>query len=64
MESWQKLLSLVEQRFSVFTYNRGGFQGSNSVNRKRDSETISLELESMLQQLDIKPPYLLVGHSV
>lgn len=64
MESWQKLLPLAEQNFSVFAYNRAGFDGSNSINKIRDSDTISLELASILTTLNISPPYILVGHSL
>lgn len=64
MTSWQKLIPLAERHFSVFAYNRAGFTGSQSINKTRDSNTISLELESVLTNLNIKPPYILVGHSL
>ncbi len=64
MSSWQSTLERFEQSSQVFAYNRAGFQGSTSINEQRDGETIVLELRELLTELNISPPYILVGHSL
>jgi pimeloyl-ACP methyl ester carboxylesterase len=45
-------------------YNRAGYAGSDPANGPRDSETIVAELRAELKRRNIKPPYVLVGHSL
>lgn len=64
MTSWKPVLNLLETEVQVFTYNRAGFSGSKSKNEQRDGVTIVKELNSLLQKVDIKRPYILIGHSL
>ncbi len=48
----------------TLAYNRAGYLGSDNSNAPRDSETIVAELRAELNRQNIKPPYVLVGHSL
>jgi pimeloyl-ACP methyl ester carboxylesterase len=48
----------------TLSYNRAGYLGSDNSNDPRDSETIVAELRAELQRQNLKPPYVLVGHSL
>jgi len=48
----------------TFSYNRAGYLGSDPSNEPRDSATIVAELRAELQRQNVKPPYVLVGHSL
>ena len=64
MTAWQSTMERFEEHSQVFAYNRAGFQGSTSKNTQRDGRTIVLELRELLKELNIPPPYILVGHSL
>ncbi len=64
MTAWQSTIERFAERSQVFAYNRAGFQGSTSINTQRDGQTIALELRVLLKELNISPPYILVGHSL
>lgn len=63
-ESWAPVYDQLSQTTQVFMYDRAGYGASRSANRLRDGATIVRELRSTLQSLKIKPPYVLVGHSI
>lgn len=48
----------------TLSYNRAGYLGSDNSNSPRDSRTIVAELRAELRRQNIKPPYVLVGHSL
>lgn len=48
----------------TLAYNRAGYLGSDNSNAPRDSATIVAELRAELTRQNIKPPYVLVGHSL
>jgi pimeloyl-ACP methyl ester carboxylesterase len=57
----------VQQKVSHFaatvSYDRAGLGWSGSCRTPRTPANIALELHDMLAQAQIKPPYILVGHS-
>lgn len=61
---WWPLQERLAGSMRVFTYDRGGMGWSNPGQTPRSSAQINRELESLLQALDLKPPFLLVGHSI
>ena len=63
-ESWAPVYEQIGQLTQVFAYDRSGYGASRSANPSRDGATIVRELRSTLQALEIRPPYILVGHSV
>src|SRR5262249_5424639 len=46
------------------SYTRAGYVGSDPANGPRDSATIVKELREELDRRNIRPPYVLVGHSL
>jgi pimeloyl-ACP methyl ester carboxylesterase len=50
--------------WSVFAYNRPGIGRSEATDRPRGGRQIVADLREMLRQQGLKPPYLLVGHSL
>jgi pimeloyl-ACP methyl ester carboxylesterase len=48
----------------TLSYNRAGYLGSDNSNAPRDSATIVAELRDELKRQNMKPPYVLVGHSL
>jgi pimeloyl-ACP methyl ester carboxylesterase len=63
-ESWAPVYGRIAKLTQVFAYDRAGYGFSRSSNASRDGATIVSELRSTLRQLDLKPPYILVGHSI
>jgi pimeloyl-ACP methyl ester carboxylesterase len=47
----------------VCTYDRAGYGWSDPGPRPRTSQQVVAELRALLQRAQIKPPYILVGHS-
>jgi pimeloyl-ACP methyl ester carboxylesterase len=64
MGTWSLIFRDIEALSQVFTYNRAGYRKSHSENGQRDGYTIVLELRTLLKEINIPPPYLLVGHSL
>lgn len=63
VEWWAKIIPEIAKTNSVFSYNRPGIGGSDVTKRSRDALQIIEDLRQTLQNLEIKPPYILVGHS-
>lgn len=64
MTSWAPVINEVQRFSQVFAYNRAGFSGSHSDNETRNGATIVNELRSLLNTANLKPPFILVGHSL
>jgi pimeloyl-ACP methyl ester carboxylesterase len=62
--SWAEVLPLLARGHRVLAYDRPGEGGSAAVPGPRDPCTVADELHSLLQQLQLPPPYVLVGHSL
>lgn len=61
--TWDSLSLEFEIGTSVFMYDRAGLGKSESTTHPRTSLQVINELKDLLEKADIKPPYLLVGHS-
>ncbi|OLS38106.1 alpha/beta hydrolase [Alkalihalophilus pseudofirmus] len=61
--TWKMLSPELETETSVFMYDRAGLGKSKPASRPRTSLHMINELKDLLKKADIKPPYLLVGHS-
>lgn len=58
------LLSFVQKKFAGIVYDRNGIADSEiDTSLKTDADVIK-RLHDLLTKLEIKPPYLLVGHSI
>jgi pimeloyl-ACP methyl ester carboxylesterase len=65
LEVWKTVQPLIAVGCArTLAYNRAGYLGSDNSNAPRDSESIVAELRSELKRQNIKPPYVLVGHSL
>lgn len=64
LDWWSKVLPPLAAETTVFAYNRPGIGASSPASTVRDGTTIVEELRATLQAKDIKPPYVLVGHSI
>lgn len=64
MERWKKVLPEISNDTTTFAYNRPGYGNSDPVSTPRDGLHIVDELRVLLHSKGIKPPYILVGHSL
>jgi pimeloyl-ACP methyl ester carboxylesterase len=55
---------LVARDATVFAYNRPGYGNSEAADTPRDGLTIVDELRRVLRYKGLRPPYVLVGHSL
>jgi pimeloyl-ACP methyl ester carboxylesterase len=60
---WQTLLEQSAKITRTCIYDRPGYGWSDYGPRPRNSRRIAYELGQLLNQADISPPYILVGHS-
>ncbi len=63
-QAWKTILPALSQEYSVLTYNRPGYGASPMMSTPRDGQHIVTELRILLQELNLPPPYILVGHSI
>ena len=61
--SWDKVVPIVAKFASTVTYDRPGLGFSQPDGEPATAEAIASNLKSMLVRAQVKPPYLLVGHS-
>ncbi len=65
LEVWNEVQPRIAENCArTLAYNRAGYLGSEPASGRRDSATIVAELREELQRHGIKPPYVLVGHSI
>ena len=69
LQNWQTLFPMVGRFAPVFAYSRPGFGRSDPAwsgddDGKRTSEEAARLLRSALREAKVRPPYVLVGHSL
>lgn len=64
LATWEKLYKALSPGSTVFSYNRAGTGSSENISGPRDAKTIALEMRAVLEANNIKPPYVLVAHSM
>jgi pimeloyl-ACP methyl ester carboxylesterase len=64
IDKWGKVLEGASRDATVFAYNRPGYGNSEAASTPRDGRTVVEELRQVLRQKGLKPPYVLVGHSL
>lgn len=64
VDSWTGVIAALPPEVAVYAYNRPGYGSSEKADTPRDGMTIVEELRRGLQQKGLKPPYVLVGHSL
>ncbi|MFT4414239.1 alpha/beta fold hydrolase [Fredinandcohnia humi] len=61
---WKNIVSELPSNVTVITYDRAGYNWSDKHVTKRTGENIVKELHTALDKLDLKEPYIFVGHSI
>jgi hypothetical protein len=61
---WQEVRQEVARFARVVTYDRAGIGASEPGPHPRDARQIATELHTALHTTGLKPPYLMVGHSM
>ncbi|QBD83303.1 alpha/beta hydrolase [Ktedonosporobacter rubrisoli] len=71
LDTWSTIFDRLAALTTTFCYNRLGVGGSGPVApslttraTRRTSEQMAQELHTLLFQADVRPPYLLIGHSL
>ena len=64
IDKWGTVPEQLALEASVFVYNRPGYGRSEAAATPRDGRTIVEELRGVLRHKGLKPPYVLVGHSL
>lgn len=64
IEGWMKCWPLLEGSFTVFAYNRLGIDGSSAPTEPQNAIQMAKDLRQLLESVGLKPPFLLVGHSL
>ncbi len=62
--SWRKVQPEIAKFARVCSYDRAGLGYSQSASGPRTSRIIAEQLHALLQAAGVKPPYVLVGHSM
>ncbi|MFO1217981.1 MAG: alpha/beta hydrolase [Burkholderiaceae bacterium] len=62
--SWDPVFDRLAARHAVIAFDRPGYAGRTATAAPRDPCTIADEQHALLQQLGVKTPVVLVGHSL
>ena len=62
--SWWGLQAQIAEQTRICTYDRAGLGWSEAGQLPRTSDVLVAELETLLVNADIEPPYVLAGHSL
>ncbi|GAB6044304.1 alpha/beta fold hydrolase [Endothiovibrio diazotrophicus] len=63
-ETWGRVIPALARDFTVFARDRPGTGANPAVSGVRDPCTIAHEEHALLHAAGVRPPYLLVGHSL
>ena len=61
--SWRDIQPEIAKTARTFSYDRAGLGWSEAGAVPRDAERIATELHALLENMQVPPPYILVGHS-
>lgn len=64
MDNWDKVLEGVSKLAPLVTYDRPGIGESAAVDEMPTIQNVGDRLIKILNQLELPPPYILVGHSL
>lgn len=64
MFAWRKVQPVLARRYRVCAYSRAGIGGSSVGPMPRDAVAIVADLEKLVRRAKLRPPYILVGHSL
>jgi pimeloyl-ACP methyl ester carboxylesterase len=63
LETWQPLFAEIAKRAPVVAYDRRGIGQSQPDRQRPTLRRVAESLDALLQQINVAPPYVLVGHS-
>lgn len=63
-ETWAGILEGIARTHEVVAYDRPGYGETPGDNAPRDPCSAAREMRSMLKAANLRPPYILVGHSL
>lgn len=64
LDSWARLYPAIESLGTVVAWNRFGLEGSDAPQREQNGAVVLASLRELLTYAGVKPPYVLVGHSL
>jgi pimeloyl-ACP methyl ester carboxylesterase len=64
LESWERVQPAVSKFTTTVSYDRAGIGRSEPGAKPRDARRVAQELHTALGNAGIRPPYILVGHSL
>lgn len=64
MDTWASVFDSVASFSTAFAYDRPGYGGSDEVSETSTGRDAVSRLRSLLAQLEVRSPYVLVGHSL
>jgi len=64
LEGWIRVLAALEAVSTVVAYNRLGIGRSSKHSEPQTGDVVVGLLHTLLKELDLHPPYVLVGHSL
>jgi len=64
IEGWYKVFHELAEETSVLAYNRLGVGKSDQPNSPQHGNFIVNTLRQLLKEINVSPPYILVGHSL
>lgn len=64
LEAWSRVSSEIENHGTVVAYNRFGMDGSDKPTTPQTGRAIVEALRELLAAVALRPPYVLVGHSL
>ena len=64
IQRWEKVLQQLPNDVNVYAYNRPGYCNSSPSAKARNSKNVVDELRVALKQEGLKPPFILIGHSI
>jgi pimeloyl-ACP methyl ester carboxylesterase len=59
---WQRVQPNIAEFAQVLAYDRAGYGWSDAGTEPRNPKQLIADLHALLEKLELKPPYLLVGH--
>lgn len=64
LEGWRALYPSIERAGTVFAWNRFGVKGSDDPRLAQTGAVVVASLRELLAYAGLRPPYVLVGHSL
>lgn len=61
---FKKVYTKLKKTNQIFSYDRAGLGKSELIRNERRVDTMAYELHELLVKAKVKPPYVLVGHSL